>query len=364
MQDCRPCQRRDSVYTLSRYYAYVIVFNISQDIVIARGLWVRYYGNARTPQRKERSDAGISRKRIREDAEGKVSLNNWIKRRRVEVDVKAKASRETGAKSEISLDASVGVGGWTESHEKEAKFQQQKRMDRFLESHEQGQILEHECASTELADRAVLLKGLCDELRNRKYNETRSRTDRLLRQPVQTTLEGKRVYVQDEIMEHDAANMRYLLGVCKARTATCRLHADVFIVKDVEQPGQRAIWCAMLGGCAIADVHYLKTAGRAGVRIKYKAAIDTPRRFYFSPAFLQMHPTLVNIIHAKAALATSKWTFIDSRTSCVVWAVHCNARRRATEVLAFVSEEEAAAQDRDPAAKAWGVIYVASAEHI
>lgn len=316
----------------------------AQDIEAAQRLWVQRYGAARTPDRPERQDSGTQRKRLREDEAGKVSLSHWIKKRRAEVNAQARASSER-APVEVSLAQQVGVGGWSEAHEAEADFQRDKRMNRFLEAHEAGHTLEAEYADKELADRAVMLKLLVDEARNRKYNQDRNRVERLLEAPAQVSLEGKRIFVEERVLQEKDAEMRQLVHACNGRLVQNRGQADVFVVLDVQHPGQRVTWHAMLGGHSIADVHFLESSGHAGVMFTYKAATNTTRRWYCSAEFARLHPILSGIIHAKANAPGSKWYALDAREDCIEWAEYCNQRKRATEVLAFVSEAEANAED-------------------
>eukprot|EP00959_Pyramimonas_sp_CCMP1952_P469179 9494489-Pyramimonas_sp.AAC.1 len=121
-----------------------------------------------------------------------------------------------------------------------------------------------------------------------------------------------------------------------------RIEADLFIVNGVQNIGQRARWCAVLGGCTVAGIEFLTTAGVSGPATTYKPGLGPKRLAWCSPEFKRLHPELYTIFVAKCGQAGSKVTLTDSRAHAI------NRARvlKGTQVVMLVSAAELDVADR------------------
>ena len=86
----------------------------------AQHVWKTVYRNTRASKRPRRPMAG----KFAKTAVKKHSLKAWVKKRRSEVNTLCKALSDVPCDT---ADQTIGVGAWTETHEKEMEFQRAKK---------------------------------------------------------------------------------------------------------------------------------------------------------------------------------------------------------------------------------------------
>jgi hypothetical protein len=86
-----------------------------------------------------------------------------------------------------------------------------------------------------------------------------------------------------------------------------RCRAELFVVPNPANAGQRTTWAAMLVGARVCSAEFLISSGRSGSSVKYKPAIVKPCFLWISPAFRAAQPALTEIIRTAVELPCSHW---------------------------------------------------------
>ena len=118
-----------------------------------------------------------------------------------------------------------------------------------------------------------------------------------------------------------------------------RLSADVFVLPNVTQLGQRIQWCTMLSGSCVCDLKCLISGGKAGSSVAFKAVVSSRRMVWCSDNFRASHGELYNILNHTIALPLSNWKWIATKEQLLDKAKKRTANR-AGEIVAFVASAE------------------------
>ena len=98
-----------------------------------------------------------------------------------------------------------------------------------------------------------------------------------------------------------------------ARVVDRRSDAQIFVMGDVGNPGQKARWAAALYGATLVSAQLMLSAGQEGPYISFKAAVTTRRLIWMSEGFKRRHPIVSGIIIEAAASPRSCWQLIATR---------------------------------------------------
>ena len=112
--------------------------DIERAIRAAPKVWAKIYGVVRATGRRKRLDF-----RKKRGVKTTGTESSFIRNRRAEVDALTTASNKKRGRIDLMTDPGakvVGEGMWTDRHEKEVEFQQQKRSRRMYDSFMNGEI--------------------------------------------------------------------------------------------------------------------------------------------------------------------------------------------------------------------------------
>ncbi len=232
---------------------------------------------------------------------------------------------------------------WTKQHEQEVCFQQKKRFRRAMDALAQGSLLpreiEEEFGSTAAADLVLHCKAIVDERQTAAYVRKKARTWRLdaARPSGVAVLQNKRIFIDRQARAvMDAVAIDNRLVQFGAVAEPLRESADCFVVRDVTAPGQRILWNTMLRGGVLASIAFFVT-GR-GPTVRYKSAIKSRRKVWFSETFNATHPILRNICLTHLAAHNAAWAVCANRDAFL--ATRRPRAHPAAGTLAFVTEGE------------------------
>ena len=157
-------------------------------------------------------------------------------------------------------------------------------------------------------------------------------------------LRGKGVFFDKSVALPEAGRVADILNRNGAGVVATRPEADVFVVKDVESPGQRVQFAAALIGGVVCTFVYLETRGAAGVAVAYKPQVAVHRVAWCSAAFIAAHPSLHEIIRGVCERSESKWTLYEPDCMLVFAekATRLNAQKKFVNSVAFVTSGEKA----------------------
>jgi hypothetical protein len=114
---------------------------------------------------------------------------------------------------------------------------------------------------------------------------------------------------------------------------TDRSAAELFIVKDPANPGQRVRWISALQGGRIASSEFVESGGRQGSSLLYEKHVLSRRRLWLSAAFRRVHPTLAGIIERAVAVPGSKCKLAPSMAAFKRAAAKALRQNRMREAL-------------------------------
>ena len=107
---------------------------------------------------------------------------------------------------------------------------------------------------------------------------------------------GKRVHVDSVVSSVVPGSvLDGALASFSAEYEPVRERADVFLVLDVTQPGQRVLLNACLAGLTLMSLQCLLPSNGVGPRVTYKRAVKTRRVVWFSPEFMIRQGSLMDI---------------------------------------------------------------------
>ena len=293
----------------------------------AQQVWKELYGNPRKAQCARRK----STKRLGSSTSG--SLTSWYKyRKRAVSDAVANSS---------NADVMVGAEGWTEQMDKEVAFQTAKRRRRALEALEQmvlnpGEIQEE----FQTDDPTALLqeKNLHETKSRRNYFTDKKRQQRALVTPSCPIFYQKPIYVASGI---DMSRISAFVAEQKMQVVADRDAADIFVVPDILAPGQRICWQLVLAGGFLISEQYMREQN--GPFLTISGNLNLRRTVYVSPAFLEAHQELANIMLAcMEKCPNHQWKLLYSLERYVAILNARHGQKRGSECLAFVTTREQA----------------------
>jgi len=312
----------------------------------ARRIWVKIYGAERqTTARPPRLDVG---KRSFADVKNKLKLAGWITRRRAHVDALVASKRPRVSLRDDLKNKVVGQLHWSEQQHKEQRFQENKRLVRFIESLEQGYSLPSE--DTPGNKKALALWREHEHKVACNYTVNKKRLQRLRADKV-PGLGTRKLFVENGCDVGNEVDFKRILRTHGLTRVHDRIAAEVFLVSDIHNPGQRICWCALLSGCMLCTLSYLKAGGHSGTSMAFHAALTTKRHVWCSDAFIAKHPEVHKILVAKMHSPGSRWNMIESKEAILKLGASRGTAGRGWEVVTFVTHKEQMAQDHSQPTK-------------
>ena len=217
-------------------------------------------------------------------AEG--TQKSWLEKRREEV------ARAVGDGQMMSDILAVDTDDfWTEGHEGEAGFQANKERKRKMESYQDGLLLEKEIDADESIQddlktlQETVAKNDAKLVKHRKLQDQRPLHGRSL------SLAGKACFVSTDIDRNEAGR---LLMEANAHMVEDRKNANVYLVKDALNPGQRTTWYAILGGRPIVELAALSKGN--GMIITFDAHKVSTEVIHLNGDFKASHPEIASAV--------------------------------------------------------------------
>ena len=118
-------------------------------------------------------------------------------------------------------------------------------------------------------------------------------------------------------------------------------NAHLCVVNDLAALSSAVRWAAVVLGQYVCNSQYMHARGDGCVCIKFKRAIETPRKIFVTPACAERHPLLLQRVQrlVQNAPGPKKWKFVGTDTEVV--ALARRNRARACETVIWTTAEEA-----------------------
>jgi hypothetical protein len=157
-------------------------------------------------------------------------------------------------------------------------------------------------------ERETAIKTLKDETNDAERRAAVQKREALLHPALPSLVDMAtwHIFVDTDCMTSD---LKKLLEDSSIAITEKREKADIFVVQDPSDPGQRTKWWAIIKGSFLVTPSVLLQNN--GPAIKYHAAMSTARRIWISPRAREKHSTLVEIVEfAVKKLPGSKWKLV------------------------------------------------------
>ena len=226
-------------------------------------------------------------------------------------------------------------GGLSPAQLKEITFQSEKAKRAKLQAITDNAVLDSEIKAGE-RESAASMDARQTSLDIARITE-KLKVQKILSRAPSCSFRGLRCFVAPGISGVDMGPSMSKHGLVPEEH---RVDADLFVVLNPSDPGQRIRWVAALKGARVAHPRYVISGGRRGACVKYHAAVETKRSLWISEDFRAKHATLADIVDA--CCAGSKWKLLVSRAEFAA-TVSRSMRGKATagkSVLALVAKAE------------------------
>ena len=159
--------------------------------------------------------------------------------------------------------------------------------------------------------------------------------------PHHAKIAGKMVYLDKGAPLPSARGVTDALARAGATKTQSRTEADIFVVGDVEAPGQRVRFACGLVGGILCTFPYIESQGAAGMALAFKPHMSSRRVAWISGEFLRAHPSLSDVIISAAGRSLSKWVVMEP-DSCLVFVERAKKETTAKRppAVAFVVEAD------------------------
>ena len=219
----------------------------------------------------------------------------------------------------------------SERHQKESEFISKKRRRNLFEGIKEGNV---ELKDLSPDDLIGIESFVATELKiHAQLMNPRVKPSRAI------LCAGQHVFVDKRITISDASLQLKEFVRCVDPSV-----ADVFVVPDVANIGQRISWYAGLNGCAVTVKDTICHAKTHGVVKVFNKATATKRVVWMSDNFIASHAIIATIVNSAAVKAGSKWVMVGSREDFVRRA-RALARKAPTQALALINKSEMADED-------------------
>ena len=204
-----------------------------------------------------------------------------------------------------AIASMAGNFAWTEEHDKEQAFAEQKARDRMAEASYEDTLLPDEDTDEVqwLGQRKLEKMSIAEAARVQEQMRRELWQGRGL-VPTQEDLRGKSVFC-----DHDEDWQALLSHGYSVNRTDSPLRAHMIVVQNFGKIRPVLKWSAALGGAFLAPSTSLVGA-HGGACLKYHAATTSSRIIYVTDAFKAKHPAISELVHDAAQLPGSKWSIV------------------------------------------------------
>jgi len=148
----------------------------------------------------------------------------------------------------------------------------------------------------------------------------------------------KTVFLEPRGTEDQRVQIARMHGV---RLTERRIEADVFVATDPTHTGLRTAWAVRLLGTWVVAPETLLHPAMQGAALKWKSALDTRRRLYWTPAACEAYPKVVRVVQTILAQKDMRqWRCLEGEQEYLREKGKAIAARRSTFVIAIGVEAE------------------------
>ena len=222
---------------------------------------------------------------------------------------------------------------WCAAHEKELQYQMRKKQARLVEAFRDGVLLQHE-----EGDVGILLdiKVEKDKEADRRHLQTERRVQRKLgmlhRDLDWQQLANIKAWCLPSKPSTTTDNISEALAKKGVNTTLDKMEARLFVVDNLEQPGNRIQWLVALHGGWLVTVS--RVLVNKGAFVKYMRAVSQRRLVYMTLSFYQQHPPIAEIVAGACASPGTKWRLLHTKEE---YLHRCNHK----DAVALVCSHEA-----------------------
>lgn len=243
----------------------------------------------------------------------------------------------------LDKSRAFATASWGERHDKEMLFQQAKHEMAKVKAAQQKLLVGPE--KTRSLKRACRLVQRREKETRRSYEMMASKRRAAYRPAQRPSLVGQALWVDPRVQRPALREFMAVVESSKMRIVQDRCLAQVFVVKSVDDPGQRTLWSAILGGGAIVNKEYIETLGLRGRSLVYRRAVAMKRSFFLSEGFLATYPEMTRILMHMSAQPGSKFKCIRSQEQALATGERYHATKNDSEIFALCTVREQRAQE-------------------
>lgn len=298
---------------------------------LAREAWVKAgYGKARVPY-NTRLDSGTKRAAAPGNSE-----SAWLKRRRAEVDSLMQDVGAVAAEQAVH-DIKTCRRGWTRRHAKFAKSLLHKRMSRFVDAVLNGGIDPKSLGEDECD--VIMQEIKRREQVDKRYVATVRRRQSVFEPRAPPALDQKRVFVEPNV-DICEPRLRSAMRASGMERVADRLQADIFVVRNPAQVGQRTAWCCGMLGGMITTSEFILSGGRRGAAVAYSPGYRFRRTVFCTDRFRDSHPTVFEILQDTSRRRGHKWRWLQSLEDVTSMSQQYKRTGRLAELIVLACTEE------------------------
>ena len=243
---------------------------------------------------RSRKIARIDKNVVRPRGVEEGTEQGWLKKRRAAVD----DSLHELASSDETHEEAAASELWTKGHEAELQKQRKKQTRHTVEALWDGRLLPEEITDDlkNAADALAASNKVQDKLLSQTYRRAARRQQMLDQTFDWQKMSGCKYWYHPR--GHADLRLRRCMMEWNLQPVEERLEADVYIVPNAAEPGQRVQWMAVLGGRIILEEKFALQEA-SGLVVCYKAVLARGKhRLFLTQAFVDKHPIISDIFQS------------------------------------------------------------------
>ena len=302
----------------------------------ARCVWRENYGIARQNPTHARIDTGQKRG-PRSSCGEKLTYTEFRRKRRDSASAIVTDDVQTCGQATIDAVANSEMEGWTEKHEKEKQFQENKLRARACEAIWYGQTTAaavdplDETLEADATAHANNQGKLAAAAQRRHYRVAES-----LKQGAKLSLAGKRYYIEPELAKDDV--LQHLRDLVRIETVLpIGPYPDIAIVDDPANIAELIdVSIKLRGGCATLPEVIIGT--RSGPVTAFLKPLA--RSLWISDGFVTANVDFARLLVHVLRGASEPWTFITSAADFEVAKKEAIRKKQSASVIGLCTTEE------------------------
>ena len=295
-------------------------------------VWRELYPPARSRE-APRFDKHVRRPNVKrtlqDDGASRPTERAWIQKRRKAVEELAPCLREADVANLVE------AGIWTEKHDAEMNFQNQKFLTRLFEAIHSNTVRQDEVPEEVYQQYLQHYEDKRKTVKQREAAEQRMMKMVSQQCPPEENLRGLLVFVQSDADRSAAMDLAFDR---RQWTLTVHLHEAQVIVTS--QPSCRSatvtLAAGLNGGWIVTPDMVLRNEGFA---LKFRSQPATKRKIYISDAAEHEHPECADLVRARVGRS---WTVIDDLEQFAAAKQKAINQKVSPSVVAFIGDNEAA----------------------